>query len=498
MRWRSRLFAVLASAAVIAAVASTALAIDPQQPFFNGFETDTAGWFDNSGQGFGVITREPSGFVSVTGYAGGVASATGGFHARVRSAGCNIVGPGSCPGPFTGWGATVPVPGSFPGGGYTTEVAVYLDVVSAASHLDTRFDWDSTVHLAGSPNYLRYVFNAETTSAGFLIGSSQQSGRIDADPSNACPNPSTPPNACRAPVTIASSGWYRFRHTFRDDGTGKLAVDMTILNSSGGVVPGASWTIFQSLALSALGGPNFGWFENEEIPELAIDDSRMDPVLPFRDVRRANDITFGPNVCGTAYQAMNLKGSTTGAGDTWITVYDTTPGDASAKNTFGNTSTSADVLIKNFNNKKGAGLLALFNEGPGQKGVALVILDSGNTDTLAIGTVSSANGTFTVLQTASLGNQISECAWYHLTMNVSVSGGTAMVTGTVLRHDKPSDPTSAIGGQVGSDVTALVGVSGAILATGEVGIVGLATGAVEDSSVTNFQVNGTPGGGGGT
>ena len=45
------------------------------------------------------------------------------------------------------------------------------------------------------------------------------------------------------------------------------------------------------------------------------------------------------------------------------------------------------MQIVPFNNIKGAGVVALLNEGPGQKGLALVIYEAGNTDTLFLATV---------------------------------------------------------------------------------------------------------------
>jgi hypothetical protein len=68
-----------AALAVLFAMGATAAADAPPGPYFNGFETDTAGWFDNSG---GTITRVPSGDTS-TMYASGVAAATGNYYARL-------------------------------------------------------------------------------------------------------------------------------------------------------------------------------------------------------------------------------------------------------------------------------------------------------------------------------------------------------------------------------------------------------------------------------
>lgn len=50
--------------------------------YSQGFETDTSGW-NNFGPG--TIHREASGYTNGGGYADGIASASGGFHARLRN-----------------------------------------------------------------------------------------------------------------------------------------------------------------------------------------------------------------------------------------------------------------------------------------------------------------------------------------------------------------------------------------------------------------------------
>jgi hypothetical protein len=212
----------------------------------------------------------------------------------------------------------------------------------------------------------------------------------------------------------------------------------------------------------------------------------------FRDVRRPADINVGPDLGGTGHTAFNLTGAAGSGGDTWITVYDTTPGDATpgTQNNFGNLpALTADVLIHRYNNKKGAGLLALFNEGLAQKGLALVIFDNGNTDTLALGTVNKATGTFTALATVPLGNGIAEDEWYRLVATVAVAGPNVVVTGKVYRHTVATDPNSPIGPQLGLTLTFSGARPAGVEATGEVGIVGQATSALVDSSVTNFVID---------
>jgi hypothetical protein len=133
--------------------------------------------------------------------------------------------------------------------------------------------------------------------------------------------------------------------------------------------------------------------------------------------------------------------------------------------------------------------LALFNEGVGQKGLALMIFDNGNTDTLVLGTVNKATGVFTALATVSLGNGITENVWYRLTMDVAVTGGNVTVVGKVFRHTTPADPNSLLGAQVGGTLTFSGPLPAGVEMTGEVGMVTQATSAAIDSSETNFVID---------
>jgi hypothetical protein len=207
----------------------------------------------------------------------------------------------------------------------------------------------------------------------------------------------------------------------------------------------------------------------------------------FRGVRRASDISLGPDLGGTGHKAINFSGSTGSAGDTWITVYDVAPATGDEDSVYSSVGLAADILIQSYNNKKGAGLLALFNEGAGQKGLTLLILDSGTSDTLALGAVNPSTGLVTTLATVSLGPNILENEWYRLTMDVAVSGGNVAVTGRVFRHASPADPKSPIGAQI----TGTLNFSGTrpagVDSPGEVGVAAFALGVV-NSSVANFTI----------
>jgi len=67
---------------VVTCLAASWVAADaPPGPYFNGFEADTAGWFNYSGA---TITRVLSGSVSASTYASGVSAATGDYYARLK------------------------------------------------------------------------------------------------------------------------------------------------------------------------------------------------------------------------------------------------------------------------------------------------------------------------------------------------------------------------------------------------------------------------------
>jgi hypothetical protein len=213
------------------------------------------------------------------------------------------------------------------------------------------------------------------------------------------------------------------------------------------------------------------------------------PLTDFRDVRRPGDINVGPDLGGTGHAAINFTGSTGSSGDAWITVYDAVPSTIDEDSVYGSVNLAADVLIQTYNNKKGAGLLALFNEGSGQKGLSLVLYDSGNSDSLVLGTVNPATGQFTALATVSLGPNVLEKVWYRLTMDVAVSGSNVTVTARVFQHAAPTDPNSPTGAQVGSTLNFSGARPAGVEAAGGVGIVASATSSTVNSSVANFTIS---------
>jgi Right handed beta helix region len=240
----TRSLAIVVSASLLGLAgigAASALAAEPAA-FFNGFEADTQGWTN--------ATRVASG-------TGGVTSSAGSFHALAGS------------GAYTQWGG---YSSTFPPGGFTTSVDVYLDVACPAD--DTRFDWTSAVSDSSGGFHRDFVFNAGCYTTGgnhFTISASNNAGR----------GSSYPANPGRSPIDISTSGWYTLKHRFYNDG-GVLAVDLSIVDASG--VTLHTWTLSDSSdAIAGIGGNRYGWFAQNEFGSLAIDNSRLTVTAPACD-----------------------------------------------------------------------------------------------------------------------------------------------------------------------------------------------------------------------
>ena len=242
-----------------------------------------------------------------------------------------------------------------------------------------------------------------------------------------------------------------------------------------------------------LDGPAFPVVAATCPPVFDFDFSANAYLRCFRDLVRGDEITAGLDLGSTGHTSLNVKGSSGTTPSTWLTVYDSTPASLAPGPTFGAQTLCADVLTVPFNNIKGAGVVALLNEGVGKKGLALVIHEAGNTDTLFLATVDgdpTQKGKLTTLASVSLEEGISGKSWYRLIMTVNPAGPT--VTGKVVRHSTPADPNSALDTQVGPTLTySPAALPAGVASTGENGILGSSINAVLNVSVTNFTNNAT-------
>jgi hypothetical protein len=243
------------------ATVSNAWADAPPGPYFNGFETNTAGWNNFSGA---TVTRVASG--SSGAYASGVPASSGSWYARLGK----DPSPSTCSGattepvytgPNTNWGGYSAV---FPPGGYSTGVDVYLDVQYAMTHPDTRFDWSSAINNTSGSHRRDFVFNVGTDALGFVISGGNNATRCGAFPAD----------PGHAPVHVSVSGWYTFKHTFSGITGGPLTVTMQLINRSTGTTVG-TWVRSDPSDIigTTVGGNRYGWFVQNEFDGLPIDDS---------------------------------------------------------------------------------------------------------------------------------------------------------------------------------------------------------------------------------
>lgn len=211
----------------------SALAAD----FFNGFETDTSGWFNTD--------RVSSG-------TNGITAATGGYYGRTGT------GTGSW---FTRWGAYGESQAST---GFITAVDIFLDMGGGWAN-DTRFDFSSAINNAGDASHRRdFVF-----SGGFYNDLGLGNRFVFSTSNN---TPGWPRNPARDPFTITTTGWYTMEHSFGIVG-GVLSVDMTLRAAGGAALK--TWTLSDPSDVAALvGGNRYGWFVTNQFGTLAIDNSR--------------------------------------------------------------------------------------------------------------------------------------------------------------------------------------------------------------------------------
>lgn len=220
--------------------------------FFQGFETDIAGWE--------TPTRVASG-------TNGIPSATGSWHAEETTGG-----------DFTRWGgynygAGNAVPTVFQE--YTTSVDIYLNVGGGWAN-NTRFDFTSAINNSAGIHLQDFIFNAgfynDATGPGagtdrFVVSASY----------NSQPGSAYAKNPDFDPIAISTTGWYTFEHHFYDN-AGVLNVDMSIYDADGVLVK--TWTRV-SAPIAGVGGNRYGWFDFNEFSILAFDNSQLTiaPVL---------------------------------------------------------------------------------------------------------------------------------------------------------------------------------------------------------------------------
>jgi len=289
-----------------------------------------------------------------------ISAASGSFFGRVKSAvsqdSCTIdtSGPGFnssllCEGPYTDFGLGFHTAKPFPSGGYTAQLDVYLDVTYASRHPDcgtaspvgapctpdptgtsatlgtvnpacttnpngidcegSRFTWTVGLNDPSGNFHRDYVFQVGTApdphtvggfggcTEGYIINAQYNSFRSGGQP-----------YAGFEPKCITTSGWYTFKEVFTQNTSNQLQVDWSILNSRTGTVANCvdttgttilcTWsrTLGDQDAISEIGCPRYGWLANEEINDLAIDNTVFN---------------VAPGACGTAAARAQITPTST-------------------------------------------------------------------------------------------------------------------------------------------------------------------------------------------
>ncbi len=276
---KKRVAATISLAMIAAAFSlgapTAALAAPAPAPYSNGFEDVN----DTSPPAPSTSPEAVIGATRVASGTGGITAADGSWYGYAATGAA----------PFTrlgGYSAT------FPTGGYTTSVDIYLDGTTLPA--DLRFDWSSAINtstvnpITGLPVHLRdFVFNVGTDGAGgFVVSASNNATRSGANPYIA---------ANRGTIAT-TAGWYTFEHRFYDS-SGILAVDMTVRDSLGASVYTATLSNPADV-IATVGGNRYGWIVFNELPTRA----RRRQALGSRlgGPERVEDGHAGPCSRGTA------------------------------------------------------------------------------------------------------------------------------------------------------------------------------------------------------
>lgn len=239
----------LAIGAAVFALCGTATAAEV---FNQGFETDTAGWFDENNGWTGTVDRVSSGT--------GVTSASGGYHAQFKQT--NVDGIGTSAGftRFDGYRDTW-------NGPYQASAAIYLDTSWNAGE---GFDYAVASSRSDGTHLRDFIFHVtmDTSSGELLVGGSNNTNfnpREDLDTLNS--------------YAVTDSGWYTFEHSFFDNGDGTLAVALNLYDSSGSLVFTEIRNNSADVLSTVVGGNRYGWFTNIDIAGgINVDDVTLNVV----------------------------------------------------------------------------------------------------------------------------------------------------------------------------------------------------------------------------
>ncbi|MBK7212797.1 MAG: HYR domain-containing protein [Bacteroidales bacterium] len=154
------------------------------------------------------------------------------------------------------------------GNGFVSSLDIYFDLSDPAVVAGT-YGWDLSTAISNQANdHLRdFIFHATAAAGGPIL--------LAADNNTNGSRYSPGFVATLNHATISTSGWYTLKWTFRNNGSGALAVDCQLLTTGGTVL----WTETRSaptdLISTVVGGNRYMWFTVLATDNLAIDNTSL-------------------------------------------------------------------------------------------------------------------------------------------------------------------------------------------------------------------------------
>lgn len=215
---------VVSSSVDIAANASTSA-------WYQGFETDAAGWLDADDSWYGDVTRVSSG-------TNGITSSEDDYHA--------IFSGDASSAPFTrfdGYRDTWT-------GEWIAEIDIYLD---PSWPTGSGFDYSVAANGSDGAHQRDYIFHVGVVENEGLIVNGSNNTDFTVNSYKLLNE-----NGGNYGV-VSTAGWYTLQHRFYDDG-GSLSVDLTLLDTDGNVLFSATRSNAGDLIPAEVGGNRYGWF----------------------------------------------------------------------------------------------------------------------------------------------------------------------------------------------------------------------------------------------
>lgn len=233
-QWGSKLFSAALAVVLLISIVFAPQAAYAATAYSQNFEAGVTDWT--------ATTQTASG-------TNGIASSGGSFHGTVTS------------GAFTRWDG---YENAFPANGYTTSLDVYLDM-ALADGTDKRLDFTSAINTPAGAHRRDFIMHLGTNPA--------IPGQWAASASNN--SPGWPLNPARSSQAITQTGWYTIKHEFKNNGSGVLAVTISLVKTGGATV--GSWVLSDSSDVigSTVGGHRYGWFPLLQFPSLAVDNASL-------------------------------------------------------------------------------------------------------------------------------------------------------------------------------------------------------------------------------